>query len=90
MTYQEIKQKIDTGLGADEAIRLLSEYIEKNPQDDTALTERGRLYWSTDRRSDALNDYLAAVKINPTGPASMRVKTAYEILNFYNKDLYNP
>ena len=47
-------------------------------------------YWSLNRRSEAINDYLAAVKANPESEARNALKVTYDILNFYNKDLYNP
>ena len=76
----------------DMAIRLksLSDRLQENAQDESALIERGRLYWSLGRRSEAINDYLAAQQINPEGKAKELLKATYEILNFYHKDLYNP
>ena len=71
-------------------IRSLTERIERNPSDEEALIERGRLYWSLNRRSDAIGDYLAAQKLNPEGKATQLLKATYDILDFYNKDLYNP
>lgn len=61
-----------------------------HPDDEDALIERGRIYWSLDRRSDAINDYLAAQRLNPEGKAPQLLKATYDILNFYHKDLYNP
>lgn len=76
----------------DVALRLqtLSERLEKDSEDEFALIERGRLYWALGKRSEAINDYLAAQRINPEGKAKELLKATYEILNFYNKDLFNP
>lgn len=71
-------------------LQALSERIAANADDDAALIERGRLYWALGKRSDAINDYLAAQRINPDGDAKQLLKATYEILDFYNKDLYNP
>ncbi len=68
----------------------LSERLSKNRDDEEALIERGRLFWALGKRSDAINDYLAAQRINPQGKAKQLLKATYDILNFYNKDLYNP
>lgn len=57
---------------------------------EEALIERGRLYWALGQRGAAISDYLAAQKINPSGKATQLLKATYEILDFYNKDLYNP
>ena len=76
----------------DVALRLqaLSERLAQDTEDEAALIERGRLYWALGKRSEAINDYLAAQRINPEGKAKELLKATYEILNFYNKDLYNP
>lgn len=71
-------------------LRSLSERIAAHSDDEEALIERGRLYWALGRRSDAIGDYLAAQKLNPSGSATQLLKATYEILDFYNKDLYNP
>lgn len=71
-------------------IKALSECLQSHPEDESSLIERGRLYWSIGRRSEAINDYLAAQKINPDGKATQLLNATYEILNFYHKDLYNP
>lgn len=71
-------------------LKILSEHLNRHPDDEDALIERGRLYWSIDKRSEAINDYLAAERLNPDGKATQLLKATYDILNFYNKDLYNP
>ncbi len=71
-------------------LQSLSERLHGNPDNEDALIERGRLYWGLGRRSEAINDYLAAQRINPEGKAKQLLKATYEILDFYNKDLYNP
>ena len=75
---------------AAEAIAALNARILENPADEEALISRGRLYWGLGLRSEAINDYLAAQRINPDGKGRELLKATYEILNFYNKDLYNP
>ncbi|MDE6696844.1 MAG: tetratricopeptide repeat protein [Muribaculaceae bacterium] len=71
-------------------LQALSERLAADADDEMALIERGRLYWALGKRSEAINDYLAAQKINPNGDAKQLLKATYEILDFYNKDLYNP
>ncbi len=71
-------------------IEQLNKQIEENPLDEGAFLERGRIYWALGNRSRAINDYLAAQRINPDGHASQLLKASYDILDFYNKDLYNP
>ncbi|MBD5269762.1 MAG: hypothetical protein K2M67_02670 [Muribaculaceae bacterium] len=90
MTLDEIKSSIQQGKDAEVCIRMLTEYIAVNPESDEAYYLRGVRYWSLGRRSLAINDYLAAIRINPNSKATMAMKTSYEILNFYNKDIFNP
>lgn len=71
-------------------LQMLSEHLKQDSEDEAALIERGRLYWALGKRSEAINDYLAAQRINPEGKAKELLKATYEILNFYNKDLFNP
>lgn len=74
------------------ALRLewLNKRIDENPTDEEVLIERGRIHWALGNRSNAINDYLAAQRINPEGRATQLLKATYDILDFYNKDLYNP
>ncbi len=90
MTIQEIKQHIQAGDPAEQCVQMLTVYIQSHPSDDEAFYLRGVRYWSLGKRSLAINDYLMAIKLNPKSKATMAIKTSYEILNYYNKDLYNP
>lgn len=91
MTLQEIKTKIQKEhIAPAGAIDLLDPYIAANPRDDEALTLRGIKHWSCGHRAEAINDYLAAIKINPESKAVEAMKATYDILDYYNKDLYNP
>ncbi len=71
-------------------LQALSDGLASDDSDEAALIERGRLYWALGKRSEAINDYLAAQRINPDGKAKELLKATYDILNYYNKDLYNP
>ena len=92
MDYQTLKNSV-RGLSSQEAVKVLSEYIESNqgsPYLDDAYTLRGMKYWGLQNRSAAINDYLAAIRLNPQSRAVQALKAANEILDYYNKDLYNP
>ncbi len=83
-------EKINVSDDALSRLHQLSEHLAKESEDEESLIERGRLYWALGKRSDAINDYLAAQRINPDGKATQLLKATYDILDFYNKDLYNP
>ena len=84
-SLEEIKK-----MQPEEAIAALTEIIETNPDNEEALTLRGLRHWSLNHRREAINDYLAALKINPESKAKMALDYANSILDYYNKDLLNP
>ena len=84
-SLEEIKK-----MQPEEAIAALTEIIRTNPDNEEALTLRGLRHWSLNHRREAINDYLAALKINPESKAKMALDYANSILDYYNKDLLNP
>lgn len=89
MTFSELKQSVER-LSGNEAVKVISDFIEEHPDNDEAYTLRGMKYWGMQNRSAAINDYLTAIRINPESKAVQALKAANEILDYYNKDLYNP
>ena len=74
----------------EEAIAIITSFIEAHPDSDEAFTMRGMKYWGAGKRSLAINDYLAAIRINPESRARLALQATNEILDYRNKDLYNP
>lgn len=89
-TLEEIRAAISGGISADDAVNILTKYIVAHPDDDEALTERGLQYWRLGNRASAITDYNTAISINPDSEARQALQAANDILDFYNKDLYNP
>lgn len=89
MTISELKIKIHAK-SYEESIEILTAYINTHPQQDGAYTLRGMKHWGAGHRSLAINDYLAAIAINPDSPARAALEAADSILAYRNKDLYNP
>lgn len=84
-----IKELINQGDVA-EAIRLLDEYLATgaaNP--DEAYYLRGNAYRKQGNWQQALNSYQHAIDLNPNSPAREAHRMAMDILNFFNKDMYN-
>ena len=71
---EELRQKIK-GLPYEEALQELDGWLSAHPADDDALTMRGMRYWGAGKRSLAINDFLAAVKINPERRAAQAIKS---------------
>lgn len=84
-TLEEIKK-----LPPLEAISSLDQIISSNPGDDEAITLRGMKYWALNQRDKAINDFLAAIKINPEGKGKTALEYVNSILDYFNPDLLNP
>lgn len=85
---KEIKELISQG-NIENAIKALNVVIEENPSCDEAYYLRGNAYRKQGNWQIALNNYLSAVEINPDSPALHAKEILMDILNFYNKDMYN-
>lgn len=89
-TLEEIKADIKKG-GTDEASLLdLTEYIAANPDSDAAYLSRGMLHWRMAHRAQAINDLNTALHLNPRSEAATMLDSINNILDFYDKDRYNP
>lgn len=74
----------------DEAVGLLEEYISTSPvPSDRAYYLLGNAYRKRGDWQGAINNYLEAMDINPDSPARNAYSIANDILDFYNKDMYN-
>jgi Uncharacterized protein conserved in bacteria len=85
-----IKNLINDG-DVEKAIEELTTYLsdKQNPLADTAYYLLGNAYRKQGNWQQALNNYQAAVDINPESTAASARKMVMDILNFYNKDMYN-
>lgn len=71
------------------AIEQLSQYIQTNSTDDEPYYLLGNAYRKQGNWQLALNNYLEAIERNPESPAVQAHQMIMDILNFYNKDMYN-
>ena len=72
---------------ADEAIALMESY--QGPMDDGLYYLLGNAWRKKGNWQMAMNNYLEAVRLNPDSPAAQALEIANDILDFYNKDMYN-
>ena len=88
-----MKERVQTLLDAyevDEAISLLDGYrASGGVMDDTLYYLQGNAWRKKGNWQMAINNYLEALAINPESPARQALEIANEILDFYNKDMYN-
>ena len=83
-----IKEAIKEG-NLESAIKDLSQYILADSNDDEAYYLLGNAYRKLGNWQMALNNYLEAMERNPESPAVQAHQMTMDILNFYNKDMYN-
>ena len=75
---------------ADGAIALLEQYRAGGGEmDDTLFYLLGNAWRKRGNWQMAMNNYLEATALNPESPAAQALDIANEILDFYNKDMYN-
>lgn len=72
-----------------EAERQLKALLEQRSEDGEAHFLLGNLYRKREDWEGALNEYQAAMDINPESPARMAYDAIQEVLAFYNKDMFN-
>lgn len=91
MTEQlpDIKELIERG-DTEKAIDTLTDFIQTHPEaTDEPYYLLGNAYRKMGDWQKALNNYLEAMERNPESPAVHARNMLMDILNFYNKDMYN-
>lgn len=86
---QDIKTLIEQG-DTERAIDALTNFIRNDAYvNDEAYYLLGNAYRKKGDWQQALNNYLEAIDRNPESPACAARDMVMDILNFYNKDMYN-
>ncbi len=92
-TIQEIKDMLSRSEG-EEALRAANEIVESKDVSKQTLANayylRGNAYRQNGNVRMALNSYLESMDLDPDGPAAEAYRHIQELLDFYNKDYYNP
>lgn len=83
-----VKTLLDAGK-VEEAIGLLEQMKVASPCDDTVRYELGNVYWKKQDWKHCLDNYTEAIALNPQSPAVEMKKMVMDILQFYNKEMYN-
>lgn len=92
-TIQEIKDMLSRSEGQ-EALEAANEIVENKGVSRETLANayylRGNAYRQQGNVRLALNSYLESMELDPDGPAAEAYRHIQELLDFYNKDYYNP
>ena len=84
-----IKELINQG-DIEKALQALDEFLRTEPVvKDEAYYLMGNAYRKLGDWQKAHNNYQSAIELNPDSPALQARKMVMDILNFYNKDMYN-
>lgn len=78
----------------EEALKAANEIVENKTTGRETLAMayylRGNAYRQQGNVRMALNSYLESMELDPDGPAAEAYRHIQELLDFYNKDYYNP
>lgn len=92
-TIQEIKDMLSRSEG-EQALNAANEIVEDKTVGRETLAMayylRGNAYRQQGNVRLALNSYLESMELDPDGPAAEAYRHIQELLDFYNKDYYNP
>ncbi len=92
-TIQEIKDMLSRSEG-EQALQAANEIVENKTVSRETLANayylRGNAYRQQGNVRMALNSYLESMDLDPDGPAAEAYRHVQELLDFYNKDYYNP
>ncbi len=72
-----------------EAEELLRAFLETNEESEEGHFLMGNLFRKREDWEGALNEYQAAMDINPDSSARLAYNAIQEVLAFYNKDMFN-
>lgn len=73
------------------AIEILKSALQEKSgvPEDRILYQLGNAYRKEGNWQEAIQYYLEAMELNPNSPAAEAYRMAMDILNFYNKDMFN-
>ncbi|MCQ2326631.1 MAG: tetratricopeptide repeat protein [Bacteroidales bacterium] len=72
-----------------EAMKQVDAFLEQDKQDDMLWYLRGNIFKKQEQWKQAIDSYTEAISINPKNPATTMRRICIDILNFYDKTLYN-
>lgn len=71
------------------AIELIEDMVTRQPNNDGLYYMLGKVYHKLGNWQRAIECYQEALARNPQSPARETLQLATDIMNFFNKDMYN-
>lgn len=87
-TYDAISQATENGR-LNEAHRMVEASLKNTPDDATLHYLRGNLYMKSEDWGSAMSSFKRAIEIDKESPAAESLRMLTEIMDFFNKDMYN-
>ena len=87
--HEKIKYEISIN-HLDEAMKMVEEGLADNNNDAYLHYLKGSLFMKSGDWRQATNSFLRSEELDAESPAVEARKMLTDIMNFYNKDLYNP
>jgi len=72
------------------AMQEIDNLLSEDDKNDMAWYLKGNIFKKQEQWQDAINCYTQAISLNPTNPATTMRRICIDILNFYDKTMYNP
>ena len=73
----------------EDAQYLVHSAFEKSKPDATLFYLQGKIFMKRSQCSLSINSFLKSEELEPNGPARECLYMLNDIMNFYNKDMYN-
>lgn len=86
--YQHIKKRIEM-CRPHEALELVDRFLQSHDEDASLYYLKGSAYMKLGNWQQAINCFLLAEKLDYNSPAVEARKMLQDIMEFYNKDMYN-
>ncbi|MBQ9255161.1 MAG: tetratricopeptide repeat protein [Bacteroidales bacterium] len=86
--YNKIRELTEKEQYSD-ALSMVDSLINEFPKDDMLWYLKGNVFKKQEQWQQAIDSYTQAISINPKNPATTMRRICIDILNFYDKTLYN-
>lgn len=73
----------------EEVVAELEAYVSQHQDNAEAYFILGNAYRKMEDWERALNNYQISMDLDPSGPAQMAYNATIEVLEFFNKDMFN-
>ena len=88
MELSELKNALHDGDVAD-VVSQLEAYVSSHKESAEAYFLLGNAYRKMENWEMALNNYQISMDLDPDGPATLAYNATIEVLEFFNKDMFN-